>query len=54
MAPDGSESMMTAVTAGGAEGIMRNVGEMVERTPLTPMELLAQALLLSNEFIYVN
>jgi len=54
MAPDGEESMMTAVTTGGAEGIMRNVGEMTSRTPLTPMELLAQALLLSNEFIYVN
>ena len=54
MAPDGEESMMTAVTTGGAEGVMRNVGEMIARTPMTPMELLAQALLLSNEFIYVN
>ena len=54
MAPGGEESMMTAVTTGGAEGIMRNVGEMTARTPMTPMELLAQALLISNEFIYVN
>ena len=54
MAPDGEESMMMAVTGGGAEGILRNVGEMVSRDPLTPTELLIQALLLSNEFIYVN
>jgi hypothetical protein len=54
MAPDGEESMMMAVTGGGAEGMLRNVGEMVSRDPLTPTELLVQALLLSNEFIYVN
>lgn len=54
MAPDGEESMMTAVTTGGAEGVMRNVGEAIPRTPMTPTELLVQSLLLSNEFVYVN
>ena len=54
MAPDGEESMMTAVTSGGAEGVMQNVGELIPRTPMTPTELLVQSLLLSNEFVYVN
>jgi cytochrome c553 len=53
-APDGEESMMAAVTGGGAEGVMQNVGEAIPRTPMTPTELLVQSLLLSNEFIYVN
>ena len=53
-APDGEESMMTAVTGGGAESVMQNVGEAIARTPMTPTELLVQALLLSNEFVYVN
>jgi hypothetical protein len=51
-------SMMTATTStigrGGAEGVLQNVGEKVSRAPLTPLELLAQALILSNEFVYVN
>ena len=51
---DGGESMMEAKTGGGAEGVLQNVGEMVSRNPLTPIELLAHALLLSNEFVYVN
>jgi len=50
-APD---AMMMSVSTGGAEGVLQNVGEMVSRAPLTPLELLAQALLLSNEFVYVN
>jgi len=54
MAPDGEESMMMAVTGGGAEGVLRNVGEMISREPMSPTELLVHALLLSNEFIYVN
>jgi hypothetical protein len=54
MAPDGEESMMAAVTGGGAEGVLQNVGESIERTPMTATELLVQALLLSNEFVYVN
>jgi len=54
MAPDGEESMMTAVTGGGAEGVMQNLGELIPRTPMTPTELLVQSLLLSNEFVYVN
>ena len=53
-APDGEESMMAAVTGGGAEGVMQNVGEAIPRTPMTPTELLVQSLLLSNEFVYVN
>jgi hypothetical protein len=53
-APDGEESMMTSVTGGGAESVMQNVGESISRTPMTPTELLIQALLLSNEFVYVN
>ncbi len=56
-APD-EASMMMATTAaggrGGAEGVLQNVGEKVSRNPLTPLELLAQALILSNEFVYVN
>ncbi|MGA0134231.1 MAG: PSD1 and planctomycete cytochrome C domain-containing protein, partial [Opitutales bacterium] len=52
------ESMMMATTTamgrGGAEGVLRNTGEAVSRAPLTPLELLAQALILSNEFVYVN
>ncbi len=50
-APD---AMMMSVSTGGAEGVLQNVGEMVSRAPMTPLELLAQALLLSNEFVYVN
>ena len=50
----GEENMMAASFNGGQEGEMRNTGEMISRAPLTPMELLAHALLLSNEFIYVN
>jgi hypothetical protein len=48
------EEMMTTVSTGGAEGILQNVGETIPRNPLTPIELLAHALLLSNEFVYVN
>jgi len=50
--------MMMATTSdagrGGAEGVLQNVGEMVSRNPLTPLELLAHSLLLSNEFVYIN
>jgi len=51
---EGGGMMMEAKTSGGAEGVLQNVGEMVSRNPLTPIELLAHALLLSNEFVYVN
>ena len=51
---DAPDAMMMSVSTGGAEGVLQNVGEMVSRAPLTPLELLAQALLLSNEFVYVN
>ena len=50
-APD---EMMMSVSSGGAEGILQNVGETIPRNPLTPIELLAHTLLLSNEFVYVN
>ena len=50
-APD---DMMMSVSTGGAEGILQNVGESIPRNPLTPIELLAHTLLLSNEFVYVN
>jgi cytochrome c553 len=54
MGEGNEESMMAATTGPGAEGMLRNTGEMISRAPLTPMELLAQALLFSNEFVYVN
>jgi hypothetical protein len=38
----------------GKESAIRNQGEMIERKPLTPYELLVQSLLCSNEFVYVN
>jgi len=34
--------------------VVQNVGEPVERAPLTPWQLYTQALLCSNEFVYVN
>ncbi len=34
--------------------VMKNEGDLVERKPLTPWELYVQALLYSNEFVYVN
>ena len=42
------------MVADGMNGPIRNTGIRVSRTPLRPWELLAQALLFSNEFIYVN
>jgi hypothetical protein len=33
---------------------LTNAGTMVERAPLKPWELYAQALICSNEFVYVN
>jgi hypothetical protein len=54
MAEGAEETMMAATTGPGAEGMLRNTGELISRNPLTPMELLAQALILSNEFVYVN
>jgi len=40
---EGGGMMMEAKTSGGAEGVLQNVGEMVSRNPLTPIELLAHA-----------
>jgi len=33
---------------------IRNEGEVVDRSPLTPWEQYAQALLFANEMVYVN
>ena len=38
----------------GGMASIKNKGEIIERTPLTPWETYAQALLLSNEAAYVN
>jgi hypothetical protein len=38
----------------GSRGAIRNEGELVERKPLTPWEQYAQALLFTNEIVYVN
>ncbi len=38
----------------GGMAPIKNVGERIERTPLTPWETYAQALLLSNEAAYLN
>ncbi len=51
-AADGT--MMMSMVANGRAGGVRNTGAAVPRTPLTPWELLTQALLFSNEFVYVN
>jgi hypothetical protein len=40
--------------ARNARAPIENVGDLVSRAPLTPWELYAQALLCSNEFVYVN
>jgi hypothetical protein len=34
--------------------VLQNAGAMVERKPLTPWQLYAQALICANEFVYVN
>ncbi len=39
---------------GGKYAPIKNNTALVERTPLEPLELYAQALLCSNEFVYVN
>ena len=38
----------------GGMASIKNKGAIIERTPLTPWETYAQALLLSNEAAYVN
>jgi hypothetical protein len=43
-----------AMKRSGARGAIRNTGEIVERKPLTPWEQYAQALLFTNEIVYVN
>jgi hypothetical protein len=54
MAEEGEGMAMAEVAGNGLTTGVRNVGEKVSRNPLTPMELLAQALMLSNEFVYIN
>jgi hypothetical protein len=43
-----------AMKQAGARGAIRNSGQLVERKPLTPWEQYAQALLFTNEIVYVN
>ena len=45
---------IATMTADGMNGPVRNTGVRVNRSPLKSWELLAQALLFSNEFVYVN
>ena len=54
MAEEGEGMVMAEVAGNGLTTGIRNVGERVSRNPLTPIELLAQALMLSNEFVYIN
>ncbi|MFM7399110.1 MAG: DUF1553 domain-containing protein, partial [Verrucomicrobiota bacterium] len=54
MAEEGEGMAMAEVAGNGLTTGIRNVGERVSRNPLTPIELLAQALMLSNEFVYIN
>ena len=54
-AKPGKPGMMTTeVMSPNLLAGVRNLGETVQRKPLTPIELLVQALMLSNEFIYIN
>jgi hypothetical protein len=46
--------MTTEVMSANLLAGVRNLGDPVQRKPLTPVELLVQAMMLSNEFIYVN
>ncbi len=51
----GKSGMMTSeVMSSNLLAGVRNLGELVQRKPLTPVELLVQVMMLSNEFIYVN
>ena len=47
-------AMMDGMYKRKAGRTIRNEGELVERTPLTPWEALAQSLLFTNEIVYVN
>ncbi len=47
-------TVAATMTADGMNGPVRNTGIRVNRAPLKSWELLAQALLFSNEFVYVN
>jgi hypothetical protein len=45
---------MANMKRGGSRSAIKNEGELVERKPLTPWEEYAQALLFTNELVYVN
>jgi hypothetical protein len=51
--PEPSRRGAPAIDPGG-RGAVKNEGERVDRSPLTPWEQYAQALLFTNEVIYVN
>jgi hypothetical protein len=48
------EMAMLKQKKNGPRAAIRNTGELVERKPLTPWEQYAQALLFTNEIVYVN
>jgi hypothetical protein len=48
------QAEMANMKRGGSRSAIRNEGELVERKPLTPWEEYAQALLFTNELVYVN
>ncbi len=37
-----------------ARGVLKNPGEMVSKKPISPWEMLAQAMICSNEFVYLD
>jgi hypothetical protein len=44
-----------AITTKLEGGVMKNLGERVSRkTPVSPWEMLAQAMICSNEFVYLD
>jgi cytochrome c553 len=48
------QAEMANMKRGGSRSAIKNEGELVERKPLTPWEEYAQALLFTNELVYVN
>ena len=52
--PQPPRPVVKKVQPGSRYGALRNDGLPVSRAPLTPWELYTQALLCSNEFVYVN
>jgi len=56
MGEGGADAPMMMAEVAGANLLsgIKNVGEVISRKPLSPMELLVHSMLLSNEFVYVN